>query len=83
MLLRAVVETVLLFVQCNHLEYAWEVSYWAGNCNAIELHYTYGRIPNIVADVIMLVIPIPTLWRLRLALDIKIGLIATFSLASL
>jgi len=49
-----VIETVMLLLQWDRVEYAWQVNYWPGHCNTFESHYTYDRIPSIMSDVIML-----------------------------
>ncbi|KAF2117918.1 hypothetical protein BDV96DRAFT_406243 [Lophiotrema nucula] len=45
--------------------------------------FRYYSIPNIVTDVVMLIVPIPTLWRLQMDLLVKIGIFVTFLLSAI
>ncbi|KAF2732414.1 hypothetical protein EJ04DRAFT_554059 [Polyplosphaeria fusca] len=45
--------------------------------------FRYYSIPNIVTDVIMLLIPIPALWRLNVGTLVKIGVFLTFVVSTI
>jgi hypothetical protein len=45
--------------------------------------FRYGSIPNIVTDVMMLILPMPLIWSLHVSPKVKIGLLVTFLLGSM
>jgi hypothetical protein len=45
--------------------------------------FRYGSIPNIVTDVVMLILPMPLIWGLHVSTKVKIGLLVTFLLGSM
>ena len=44
--------------------------------------YKYWSVPNIVTDVVMLILPMPVIWRLKISRAQKAGLTVTFLLGS-
>lgn len=68
--------------QCNHFDYGWKPWMWDGNCDNILQHYTWSAMPNIITDVVMLLLPLPALWRLKLPIQVKLGLVVTLMVGS-
>ena len=76
--LTAVVNIPTTIWQCSPVEYLWDKSDPKGWCFDLVLHFRYGSLPNIVTDVIMLILPMPVIWKLHTSRRVKIGLAATF-----
>jgi hypothetical protein len=55
----------------------------AKNCFDREAFFIWLSFPNLVTDVIMLVLPMPIMWKLNAPLGIRIGLMATFAVSAL
>jgi hypothetical protein len=70
--------SVATALQCIPLEYQWNKDIPGGKCFDVPLFWKSLSIPNIVTDVIILVLPIPTILRLRLSTPQKIGLFTVF-----
>jgi hypothetical protein len=64
--------------QCTPMEFLWNQSIPGGKCNNVTLHYSLASLPNIVTDLVMLVLPIPIVWNLQLEKTTKAGVLATF-----
>jgi hypothetical protein len=67
---------------CTPLAFQWDKSIPGGKCGSIRAYYTFISIPSILCDVIMLVLPLPALYKLRMDIAAKVGLIATFLIGS-
>ena len=63
---------------CAPIHKAWD-STVPGHCISDSKVFLGTAIPNIAIDFIILVLPIPMLWRLHLELSRKIALVAVFS----
>lgn len=74
----AVADTVAASVMCLPLDYLWDKSIPGGKCINIAAFYRWGSLPNAVSDLFMLVIPLPTVWKLQVERKVKIGLTVTF-----
>ncbi|KAF2727232.1 hypothetical protein EJ04DRAFT_451713 [Polyplosphaeria fusca] len=68
---------------CRPFAYNWNKTIPGGQCGQIETGYRMVSIPNIVTDVVMLVLPLPALWRLKVDLATKLSLTATFVVGSI
>ena len=51
-------------------------------CLNIKAFYAYFSIPNIVTDLVIMILPLPTVVKLHRALHVRVGLTATFMIAS-
>ena len=69
-------------MQCFPMEKAWNPNV-PGWCNNLEAHLVYGGLPNTATDIAMLILPIPTIWKLKAERHVKVGLMATFLVGSL
>ncbi|KAJ5937100.1 integral membrane protein [Penicillium verhagenii] len=69
--------TVGWALACRPVSYFWTGE---GSCVNINAVYRWSGVPNIVTDLIILVLPIPTLYRLQTSLRLKLGIALTFLL---
>ena len=63
--------------QCIPLSYLWDKTI-QGHCFDIVQFYRWGTLPNIVVDVIMIILPLPVIWKLHASRQVKFGLTVTF-----
>ena len=63
---------------CVPVHKAWD-STVPGHCSSLFKSFLGTAIPNIVIDFILLVLPVPILWRLHMKIPSKIALVAVFS----
>jgi len=55
----------------------------AAHCIDTEALFVWGSFPNIVTDIVLLVIPIPVVLRLQASTGLKVGLMITFLFGSM
>lgn len=67
------------FLVCQPLPYYWDTTIQGGHCGNEFLSYILTGSINIATDVMVLVLPIPSLVRLEMALYKKLVLIGTFA----
>jgi len=68
----------IAILQCSPQSFAWDKSIRGGTC-IDEIAWTrYMAIPNVVTGAVMLVMPLPVVWRLNISVSTKIALTATF-----
>ena len=76
--------TVAGFCSCMPLSYLWEQIEGAqGYCFDINSWFRWSNFANIVTDIVLLILPIPIVWRLQVPKSVRIGLTLTFLLGSL
>jgi hypothetical protein len=73
----------LIAFQCTPVGYLWNKTIPGGHCIDQALFFRYGSLPNIITDVVMLILPIPLIWTLRASVKVKIGLLLTFLVGSM
>ncbi|OTB05030.1 hypothetical protein M426DRAFT_147117 [Hypoxylon sp. CI-4A] len=78
-----VADLITIFASCQPLSAMWE-SPEASNAHCINLllFYALATLPNIVTDLVMLMLPFPIIWRLQMATRFKTGLTFTFLVGS-
>ncbi|KAL3459190.1 hypothetical protein BJX64DRAFT_291443 [Aspergillus heterothallicus] len=69
------------FAICRPLHALWDGGI-ADHCFNINAWFRYGRVVNIVSDVVMLVLPIPHVVKLNLRPGVKVAVLFTFLLGS-
>jgi hypothetical protein len=67
---------------CTPLHYFWD-RLGTGTCIDILLFTRLESVTNIVSDVAMLLLPLPTIWKLQISRSLKIGLLCTFAMGSM
>lgn len=80
----AVATFIANLTQCVPLEFAWGVEEGTGpHCFKQQLFWSLISLPNIITDLVMLVLPVPIICKIQLAWKDKIGLILTFATGSM
>jgi hypothetical protein len=69
--------TIATLTTCRPMAANWDVSI-KGKCLDRKTLYSMTIIPNIVTDVVMLILPIPIILKLQMSRRTKIGVLATF-----
>lgn len=67
---------------CRPFSANWDGSI-PGNCGNKKVLYIWASFPNIVTDVILLLLPMPVLWSLNVSQRLKVGLTITFAVGSM
>jgi hypothetical protein len=71
------------FAVCRPLNFLWDKSVPGGTCLDINAWWRWASLMNIVTDVIMLVLPLPHVYKLQAPKKVKIGLGITFTTGSM
>lgn len=72
-----IVNTFVPIFQCSPVAYEWNKSIRGGKCIDEVAFARYMAIPNVITGAVMLIMPIPLVWRLNLNLSAKIAVTAT------
>ncbi|KAF2634730.1 hypothetical protein P280DRAFT_463091 [Massarina eburnea CBS 473.64] len=67
---------------CKPLAYQWDKDIPGGHCGNLIRGYQIIAFPNLLSDVIMMVLPLPAIWKLQMGVAVKIGLALTFLFGS-
>lgn len=78
-----IAELLTAIFQCWPIEFIWDKSVKGGHCVKQDAMFQFWSIPNIVSDTAMLILPLPTVWKLQMSRVQKIGLTFTFMLGSM
>lgn len=70
-------------VECTPLAFAWDKSIEGGRCFNHLLWYQLSNFPNIAADVMIMALPIRTVWGLKASTACKSGIAAVCLLGSI
>ncbi|KAF2797222.1 hypothetical protein K505DRAFT_298737 [Melanomma pulvis-pyrius CBS 109.77] len=82
--LTLVVSTIITCTVCTPISYLWEPQLHPdGHCIDINAFWRWGSFPQIITDVLILILPLPILWKLHLSPKDKIGVILTFCTGSI
>jgi len=74
---------IVTFVQCTPVSYLWDpTAHPDGHCIDINSFWRWGSFPNVITDLVMLVLPLPCIWTLQLSKKDKVGLVITFCTGS-
>lgn len=68
---------------CHPIQNFWLSAGPSESCIDVQGLFIGQAIPNIATDIVLLVLPLPLIWRLQLPLAQKLGLLAIFTLGSL
>lgn len=77
-----VVSAVFLTAMCQPRKKIWNPM-MPGHCFNSEANYEATAIFNMISDFTILVLPIPSLWKLQLPLKTRFGLMGIFAAAVL
>ena len=64
--------------QCTPVAYQWDKKIPDGHCFDISAFYKSSSVPNIATDLVVLMLPIPTVLALKASLIRKLGLMFVF-----
>ncbi|KAF1997603.1 hypothetical protein P154DRAFT_605287 [Amniculicola lignicola CBS 123094] len=67
---------------CRPFAYNWDKSIKGGKCGEVHKTYRYS-IANIITDVMLMALPMPAIWKLRVDPATKASLFITFTVGSL
>jgi hypothetical protein len=69
--------------QCTPVRAAWDKTILDSQCLVLTDFVVIGsNVPNIIADAVIIILPMPLLWSLKLSVMRKLGLIALFLVAA-
>ncbi len=68
--------------ECTPLAHLWDKTI-AGHCFNAVAFYRLASLPNIITDVLMLCLPMPMIWQLKLSTARKISLTFVFLTGSM
>ncbi|KAH6680648.1 hypothetical protein B0J14DRAFT_634169 [Halenospora varia] len=74
---------MITFLMCTPLAYTWDKTITDGHCIDEQEVLLWISFSNIVTDVLMLILPLPILWRLHIPVNQMLGLVITFLTFSL
>ena len=74
---------VAAFVACIPFAANWDPTLPGAVCINKEALFIWSSFPNILTDIVMLVLPIRIVWNLHITTRLKIGLTLTFMVGSL
>ncbi|TVY80878.1 hypothetical protein LSUE1_G005420 [Lachnellula suecica] len=80
--LTAIVCPIVSMNMCRPFEHNWNKN-MAGHCLDEVAFDRWGSFPNIVTDIVIMVVPMPIVWRLQASTRMKIGLTILFLTGSL
>ncbi|KAK1139089.1 hypothetical protein N8T08_001275 [Aspergillus melleus] len=69
--------------QCSPIAYTWDKTIQGGTCFDQQAFYRYVSPPNILFDVLILVMPLPFVWKLHTWMGQKLALTGVFLLGGL
>lgn len=78
-----IVKILLVSFVCRPLAANWNPNIPGSKCLNMQAVSSWSTLPNIVTDVVMLLLPVPVVWSLHTKLITKIQLTFTFALGSL
>ena len=67
---------------CTPLSFLWDKTISSGHCIDVSAYWRWGTFPNIVTDVLMILLPIPAIIKIQLKWKDKIGVLLTFLIGS-
>ncbi|MCJ1233126.1 hypothetical protein MMC14_001081 [Varicellaria rhodocarpa] len=73
-----IVGVLMVTFSCRPVAYLWDKTILGGKCIDLTLYYRWINFPNIVTDVVMLVLPQKAIWELNASRSQKIGLTLIF-----
>ncbi|KAI0164068.1 hypothetical protein GGR57DRAFT_274022 [Xylariaceae sp. FL1272] len=83
LVLTPIATTITLLAACQPFSANWgSAEVQATHCINKEAVFVWGTIPNIITDIVLLVIPLPIVWKLHTTTKLKIALSITFIIGS-
>ncbi|KAL2850513.1 hypothetical protein BJX68DRAFT_237027 [Aspergillus pseudodeflectus] len=69
--------------QCWPIQYTWDKNIVGGSCFNQQAFYRYVSLPKILTDFVILIMPMPLVWKLQTRLTHKLALTGVFLLGGL
>ncbi|KAJ6000545.1 hypothetical protein N7481_000954, partial [Penicillium waksmanii] len=69
--------------QCSPIAFTWNKAIIGGSCFDQQAFYQYVSPPNIITDILILILPLPYIWKLHTRIGHKLALTGVFLLGSL
>ncbi len=70
-------------LQCSPVRFAWDKSIKGGTCFDQTAFFRYVSLPQILTDAVILIMPLPFVWRLQTPMMQKVALTGVFLLGGL
>lgn len=77
---RAIANIAIILMACTPVEFNWDKTITTGVCHPITVLWVVTGSVNFIADVIVLVLPMPSIYKLQLATYRKVTLMITFGI---
>ncbi|KAH8724612.1 hypothetical protein GQ44DRAFT_772951 [Phaeosphaeriaceae sp. PMI808] len=74
--------TVAAIFQCTPFEFNWNKTVGNGRCFNIEAYWNSSSIPNIFTDLAVIMLPLRTVWALKISTGRRMGLLLIFMIGS-
>lgn len=76
--------TIAGFLICVPLDHLWNAAGSPhGHCSNINALFRWGSLMNIITDVVILILPLPTIWKMKCSYRMKFGILINFLLGGL
>lgn len=70
--------TIAAMFQCTPFAFNWDKSIPGGKCFNVQVYANSSSVPNIATDLAVLVLPLRTVWGLKISTGRKVGLLLIF-----
>ncbi|KAI9844431.1 MAG: hypothetical protein M1838_002189 [Thelocarpon superellum] len=78
----AVASVVAMLASCTPLDKVWDLEVTWGHCTDRAKQSLASGSMNIITDVLLIILPLPVVWRLRLPLKQKLALVGVFMIGT-
>jgi hypothetical protein len=75
--------TAAAMFQCTPFAFNWDKTVAGGKCFSIQAFANSSSVPNILSDIAVLILPLRTVWGLKISLGRRIGLLCIFLTGSI
>ncbi|KAK1997952.1 integral membrane protein [Colletotrichum falcatum] len=75
--------TLMMVFLCNPIKKAWDINVTGGSCLDAGIFYMATAVSNIISDIVLFILPLPTLFGLRMKMALKIGAAVLFAIGSM
>ncbi|KDN71752.1 putative integral membrane protein [Colletotrichum sublineola] len=75
--------TMMMFFHCHPIRKAWDIKITEGSCLDAGIFYMATAVSNIISDIVLFILPLPTLFSLRMKMALKIGAAVLFAIGSM
>jgi hypothetical protein len=73
-------QTFIVIFACNPVRASWDITLTTAKCIPVKSIYLGGSLPNVITDAVLVIMPIPYVWRLHAPLMQRIVLASMFML---